>query len=105
MFHAKFADRDTLREAAEHRRAGVELEGRPGTTSWRFGGDTMVSLLDKIAKKADLDAVKPFEPTPALLEGIVREEEDTFRARGGRQVPAMKKAELVLIPERFRGIV
>jgi hypothetical protein len=105
MFHAKFADRDTLREAAEHRRAGVELEGRPGTTSWKFGGDTMVSLLDKVTKGADPDLLAPFEPTPELLDGIVRAEDDTFRARGGRQVPAMKKADLVLIPERFHKIV
>ena len=83
----------------------VELEGRPGTTSWKFGGDTMVSLLDKVTKGADPDLLAPFEPTPELLDGIVRAEDDTFRARGGRQVPAMKKADLVLIPERFHKIV
>jgi hypothetical protein len=65
----------------------------------------MVSLLDRIAKQADLDKVSPFVPDPELLGGIVRAEDDTFRARGGRQVPAMRKADLVLIPERFRQIV
>jgi hypothetical protein len=65
----------------------------------------MVSLLDKVTKKAEPEQLAPFTPTRQLLDGIVRAEDDTFRARGGRQVPAMKKADLVLVPERFRGIV
>jgi hypothetical protein len=106
MFHAKFADRDGLHQAAETRRVGVELEKRPRKTSWKFGGDSMVSLLEGITKKVDVDALRPFEPTPELLDGIVREEEETiFRARGGRQVPAMRKAEMVLVPDRFRDLV
>ena len=105
MFHAKFADRDALRDAADLRRKMVKAEGRPRKTSWKFGGDSMVGLLESMTKGVDPDSLAPFRAEAQPLGEIIREEEGTFRARGDRQVPTMRKAELVLVPERFRKIV
>ena len=105
MFHAKFADRDALRAAADHRRRMVELDGRAHRTNWKFGGDAMVDLLDTIAAEAEPERLKPFAPPKKLLDTIVRQEGQTFRARGERQVPAMRKRPFTLVPERFAGLV
>jgi hypothetical protein len=108
LFHAKFADREALRRAAEGRRAGVLTDNRPSTTSWKHSGDRMVRALDEMT--ADLPPTDPyagiaeFAPTADQLRRIVVKEEDTWRARGGgRQLQRMKTAELVRIPERFKG--
>lgn len=105
MFHAKFSDRDSLRAAADHRREMVEMDGRAHRTNWKFGGDAMVELLDSIATDVPVDELKPFVPPKKLLGGIVRQEGQTFRARGDRQVPAMRKRPFTLVPERFAGLV
>lgn len=105
MFHAKFADRDALRAAADLRRQSVQNDGRPRKTNWKFGGDSMVLLLDSMTKGLDLDKLAVFDAEAQSLSEIIREEEGVFRARGGRQVPTMKKAEMVLVPGRFRKIV
>jgi hypothetical protein len=68
----------------------------------------MVRALDEMT--ADLPPTDPyagiaeFAPTAEQLRRIVVKEEDTWRARGGgRQLQRMKTAELVRIPERFKG--
>ncbi len=108
LFHAKFADREALRVAAEGRRAGVLADNRPRTTSWKFSGDRMVRILDRMT--ADLPESDPYAgipelaPTAAQLSRVVVQEDDTWRARGGgRQLQRMRKGELVRIPERFKG--
>ena len=67
-------------------------------------------MLDKLT--ADLPEDDPyagipeFEPTVGQLRRVVVHEEEThtWRARGGgRQMQRMRNAELVRIPERFRG--
>jgi hypothetical protein len=105
MFHAKFADRETLRRAAELRKKDVKQDNRPRNTNWRFGGDAMVKLLDSMSKDVLLDRLVEFDPAVVDLASVVREEDETFRARGGRQVQLMKSSDLVLIPERFRNLV
>ena len=105
MFHAKFADRETLRRAAELRKKDVKHDNRPRNTNWRFGGDAMVQLLDSMSKDVRLDRLVEFDPAMVDLASVVREEDETFRARGGRQVQLMKSSDLVLIPERFRNLV
>jgi len=107
MFHAKFADRDALRETAEQRREAVEKERRPMRTSWRFGSQSMVSLLEETTRRVPAaDQLPVFEPSAELLEGIVQKaKDDVFRARGKRQVPAMRDGHYVLVPERFRGLL
>ena len=104
MFHAKFSDRDSLRAAADHRRQMVEMDGRAHRTNWKFGGDAMVELLDTIAGEVP-EQLKEFVPPKKLLAGIVKQEGQTYRARGDRQVPAMRKRPFTLVPERFHGIV
>jgi hypothetical protein len=108
LFHAKFADREALRIAAESRLTSVLTDNRPRTTSWKFSGDRMVKILDKMT--ADLPEDDPyagipeFEPTTHQLRRVVVQEDDTWRARGGgRQIQRMRKGELVRIPDRFRG--
>ena len=83
-------------------------DNRPEETSWKYSGDRMVRLLDKLT--ADLPETDPyagiaeFAPTAQQLQRVVVHEDDTWRARGGgRQIQRMRKAELVRIPERFRG--
>jgi hypothetical protein len=105
MFHAKFSDRDALRTVAEHRRTMVRMDGRAKNTNWKFGGDAMVELLDEIAAGVRVDSLEPFRPTPALIGNVVRQEDNTFRARGERQVPAMRSQPFVLVPDRFHGLV
>ena len=108
LFHAKFADREALRLAAQGRLEAVLSDNRPRTTSWKFSGDRMVRILDRMT--ADLPtqdpyaAVPEFAPTAQQLRRVVVHEEDTWRARGGgRQLQRMRQGELVRIPERFRG--
>lgn len=105
MFHAKFSDRDALRAAADHRREMVDLDGRAHRTNWKYGGDAMVELLDTIVADVRLEDLKPFTPPQKLIAGIVRQEGQTFRARGDRQVPAMRKRPFTLVPDRFEGLV
>jgi hypothetical protein len=105
MFHAKFSDRDALRAAADHRRQMVEMDGRAQRTNWKFGGDAMVDLLDTITGEVPEQQLKEFVPPKKLLAGIVKQEGQTYRARGDRQVPAMRKRPFTLVPERFAGLV
>lgn len=105
MFHAKFSDRDALRAAADHRREMVDMDGRAHRTNWKYGGDAMVDLLDAIVADVRLEELKPFTPPQKLIAGIVRQEGQTFRARGDRQVPAMRKRPFTLVPDRFQGLV
>jgi hypothetical protein len=105
MFHAKFSDRDALRAAADHRRQMVDMDGRAHRTNWQFGGDAMVELLESIVSEVRPEELKPFVPPKKLLAGIVRQEGNTFRARGDRQVPAMQKRPFVRVPDRFEGLV
>ena len=108
LFHAKFADREALRVAAEGRLTSVLTDNRPHTTSWKYSGDRMVRFLDQLT--ADLPEDDPyggipeFAPTAPQLRRVVVQEDDTWRARGGgRQIQRMRKADLVRIPKRFKG--
>jgi hypothetical protein len=108
LFHAKFADREALRRAAEGRRQAVLSDNRPSTTSWKFSGDKMTRLLDRMTEHLPAEdpyaAIPTFAPTAGQLQRVVVREDDTWRARGGgRQIQRMRKGELVRIPERFRG--
>jgi hypothetical protein len=108
LFHAKFADREALRVAAEGRRAGVLADNRPSETSWRFSGDRMVRILDNTTSHLPAEdpyaGIPEFVPTTHQLQKAVVHEGDTWRARGnGRQVQNMRKGPLVRIPKRFRG--
>ena len=109
MFHAKFADRETLRASSAERRASVRTDNRPDDhSSWKFSEDKMVRILEKAAaglpEHQTPAALPEFAPTSEQLGKVVVEEGDTWRARGGgRQVQWMRKGDLVRIPERFRG--
>ena len=105
MFHAKFSDRDALRAAADHRREMVDMDGRAHRTNWKFGGDAMVELLESIVADVRVEELRPFSPPDRLLAKIVRQEGQTYRARGDRQVPAMRKRPFVRVPKRFEGLV
>ena len=68
----------------------------------------MVRILDKLTAHLPEDdpyaGVAEFAPTAPQLRRVVVQEDDTWRARGGgRQIQRMRKADLVRIPERFRG--
>jgi hypothetical protein len=105
MFHLKFADRDALRAVADHRRRMVELDGRAESTSWRFGGDDMVALLDEVNRALELQPeIVPFSPPLRRLRRVVeRQPNGIYKATGLGQVPAMQKLPVVSIPERFVG--
>jgi len=107
MFHMKFADRDHLKAAADHRRAMVEMDGRAATTNWQHGGDDMVALLDKIAAEVpDLKEMQPWRVPTQRLERIVQPFGDgIFRATGLKQTAAMESRPFVKIPHRFLGRV
>ena len=109
MFHFKFADRDHLRAAAEHRKAMVEMDGRAAVTSWSQGGDALVDLLEEM--NADLSAdpgdQAEFRPPPRkrLGEIVERTPQGVVRATGVRQMLAMQRRPALRIPERFRSTV
>lgn len=106
MFHLKFADRDLLRAAADHRRRMVEMDGRAQRTSWSEGGDEMTRLLERVNEQLDHGAAKPFAPPVRRLGKIVElQPNGMYRARGKGQVPAMEEQPFVEIPHRFRGLV
>lgn len=108
MFHFKFADRDLLAATADHRRRMVEMDGRAKETSWRFNGDEMVDLLDRMNADAPADpaTVEEFSPKPKRLDGIVQSfDNGVTRATGQRQVQAMEKRPFRRIPERFLDAV
>jgi len=104
MFHLKFADRELLRAAAEHRQQMVAMDGRADATSWRYGGDAMVELLDRVNEALDRSAVRNFRPPLRRLHTIVQEQPNgMFRAVGRGQVLAMETLPFVRVPERFVG--
>jgi len=107
MFHLKFADRDHLKAAADHRRAMVDMDGRAATTNWQVGGDDMVALLDRIAGQVpDLKEMQPWRVPNQRLERIVQPFGDgIFRATGLKQTAAMESRPFVKIPQRFLGRV
>jgi hypothetical protein len=103
MFHLKYADRDLLHDAAEHRRRMVELDGRSGVTSWRRGGEELVGWLEDISADLDLATVPEFVPPrgPALSRLVVTNEQGAHRSpKGGR---ALFDRPVVRIPQRFLG--
>lgn len=104
QFHLKFADRDLLRAAAEHRQHLALTQGRAAETTWQFGGDDLVALLEEVVADADPDAVPTYRPRPRFLDRVVREGENgVFRAHGRRQHVAMRNADLVAVPPRYAG--
>lgn len=105
MFHLKFADRDGLRRAAEHRQRMVALDNRAATTSWRHGGDHMVEVLERLNENIDRDAIRRFRPPRRKLEAAVRAKGSVYRTRGKGQVAAMETHQVMRIPERFRGVL
>lgn len=109
MFHFKFADREHLRAAAEHRRAMVELDGRAASTSWSQGGDAMVDLLESMNAElgADPASQDEFRPPPRrrLAEIVEQTPQGVVRATGVRQMLAMERRPALRIPERFRSTV
>jgi hypothetical protein len=106
MFHLKFADRDLLRDTAEHRRQMVEMDGRAQSTSWRQGGDEMLGLLERINEGLDAAAAEPFRPPARKLGKIVQKRPNgLYKAMGQGQIAAMEGQPVVRIPERFRGLV
>ena len=105
MFHLKFADRETLHRAAEHRKGLVELDNRAGSTNWRHGGDHMVDVLDRLNADIDRESIKRFKPPLRKLRNAVRLEGNVYRARGKGQVAAMEDHAVVRIPKRFQTVV
>lgn len=106
MFHLKFAEREHLRAVGDLRKSLADAEGRASATSWQFGGDDLVELLEDITRDVDPTTVEVFKPRQRGLRRIVREtDKGTFRAHGQRQVRAMRDEPLVTVPERFRGLV
>lgn len=107
MFHLKYADRDLLREAADHRLRMVALDGRSRETQWGEGGDRLVGLLEHITSHvvpADVPEFQP--PTGTALDRLVTQEgPGKFRAPKGGQMQLMESEPLVRIPARFYGIV
>ena len=106
MFHMKFADRDHLQAAADHRRMMVEMDGRAASTNWQHGGDNLVALLDGIWEGADPATIENFRVPRGRLPDIVHAfPNGVFRAKGRRQVKAMEDNPIHRIPRRFWGIV
>lgn len=107
MFHMKFADRDLLQEAADHRKRMVDADGRSRDTQWRQGGDVLVDQLVRVTTGVDPGEVADFvPPTGAALDKLVIEDpRGNYRAPRGSQMKLMENRPLVRIPERFHGVV
>ncbi|WP_310962373.1 glycosyltransferase family 2 protein [Nocardioides terrisoli] len=107
MFHLKFADRDLLHAAGEHRRKMVELDGRSQVTSWRRGGDELVGLLEKVSSGIDPARTPEFVPPRgrALDRLVIADDQrpGAHRAPKGGQVKAMEQRPAERIPARFTG--
>ena len=104
LFHAKFADRETLHGTAEHRQWITDTYGRAKTSTWGLGADKMTKLLDKAVAEGDPSGAPEFAPpSRAELDAIVqrRKEGELWSSRGANQFKAMKKQPFVTIPERF----
>lgn len=106
MFHAKFADLETLRATAEGRRTVSETLKRAQQSSWVLGGNAMVRLVRRTTRAVDLESVRDFSPPDrARLDRIVVRESGLYRLRGLPQVKAMRRRPFVRVPERFRDVV
>jgi hypothetical protein len=106
MFHLKWADRDLLRAAADHRLRMVETDGRSRETQWGEGSETLVGLLERITAGVDPAGVPEFSPpTGRALAALVTQSGGGYRAPKGAQMQLMETQPLVRIPERFQGIV
>jgi hypothetical protein len=106
MFHLKWADRDLLRAAADHRLRMVEADGRSRETQWGEGSETLVGLLERITASVDPAAVPEFSPpTGRALAGLVTQSGGGHRAPKGAQMQLMETQPLVRVPERFHGIM
>jgi hypothetical protein len=106
MFHLKWADRELLRAAADHRLRMVEADGRSRETQWGEGSETLVGLLERITAGVDPAGVPEFSPpTGRVLAGLVTQSGGGYRAPKGAQMQLMETQPLVRIPERFQGIV
>jgi hypothetical protein len=106
MFHLKYADRDLLRDAADHRLRMVEADGRSRETQWGEGSETLVGLLERITSGVEPAGVPEFSPpTGKGLADLVIRAGGGHRAPKGAQMQLMETQPLVRIPERFHGTV
>jgi Glycosyl transferase family 2 len=106
MFHLKYADRDLLREAADHRLRMVAMDGRSRETQWGEGSDRLVGLLDRITESETTDVPEFRPPAGKALAGLVTQAgPHRFRAPKGGQMQLMESQPLVRIPDRLYGIV
>lgn len=107
MFHMKFADRDLLQEAADHRLRMVQMDGRSATTQWSEGGDSLVRVVDEATTGVALDDVEEFVPPRGaeLANLVVEDPTGNWRAPRGAQKTLMERSPLVRVPQRFHGRV
>jgi hypothetical protein len=107
MFHLKYADRDLLREAADHRLRMVEMDGRSRETQWGEGSDRLVALLERLTDGVEPSDVPEFRPPgdKQLKDLVTQEGPRRFRAPKGGQMQLMESQPLVRVPDRFYGIV
>lgn len=105
MLHLKFADRDLLRAAADHRRALVEMDRRGANTTWRRSADEIVPVLEGVVAGVDPEAVPEFDPAAVDLDALVVRAEKGWRTRPEGQLQALTRHPLVRVPERLRGLV
>jgi len=102
MLHLKFADRDNLRRSSDNRRAGVDVDERPGRSSWGGGGDEMLTVLDQ-AVDAVLDDAPEFDPATVDLAKLVVKHGEEYRTLKQGQVRTTRDTPLVRIPTRLQG--
>lgn len=105
MLHLKFADRDLLRAAADHRRALVEMDRRGANTTWRRTGEEVVTVLERLVADVDVDTVPEFDPADLDLGSLVVRAEKGWRTRPEGQLRALTRHRLVRVPDRLRGLV
>lgn len=104
MLHLKFADRDQLRRQGDRRNFMARTFGRAEGSSWSRSGDDLAALLTRVTETAPAD-VPEFDPAAVDPRSLVLREGDLYRAPREGQVPVLRKAPLVRIPERYHGVV
>jgi hypothetical protein len=102
MLHLKFYDEDALRKTGDHRRALHEDHGRGHYNSfWPKSGDALAKKLARAIAR-DTRPVTEVDPATVDTSRMVIVDDRGYHAVDGRQVAALRRSPLQVLPERFR---
>jgi hypothetical protein len=102
--HLKYADAEQLRAVGDQRFAVHRTTGLTEDSAWARSGDQLVAdLTEVVTGRPDVPPV--LDPRTLPLDRVLRERGGAWEAFGRREINAMRRGELLRLPDKYDGLV